>query len=82
MAQSNKSLMRSLGQFVGHIAKGLTAPTGRATTHEVRRSIEEEERETPAGRVTLRRTVIEEITLPPASSSCASNQTTEQETRR
>ncbi|MDZ4755253.1 MAG: hypothetical protein SGJ11_12275 [Phycisphaerae bacterium] len=49
--------MKSLGEFFGHIAKGVrTDPTKR----EVRRTVEEERR---ADGVVLRRTVIEEVEL-------------------
>ena len=60
------SLMRSLGQFVGHIAKGISGP-GQSRTHQVSRSVETEQRETPAGTVTLRRTVVEEVIVPTAA---------------
>ena len=61
------SLMRNLGQFVGHVWKGIRtdvrAPD--STRRVVRHETEEEQR----GHVTLRRTTIEEIeiTEPPAS---------------
>ena len=55
-------LMRSLGQFVGHIAKAVkTDVSAGSERREVSRTVEEEERETEGGKVTLRRTVIEEI---------------------
>ena len=55
--------MRSLGQFMGHIAKGIkSGPEDR--TIETKREVSTEQRDTPAGPVTLRRTVIEEISLP------------------
>lgn len=53
-------LMRSLGQFVGHIAKAVKTDVS-SERREVSRTVEEEERETEGGKVTLRRTVIEEI---------------------
>lgn len=56
----DKSLMRSLGEFVGHIWQGLRSDTGKHR-REVRRETEEEQRETPMGKVTLRRTTIEEV---------------------
>lgn len=50
--------MRNLGRFFGHVAAGVrTSPARR----EVSRDVEERQVETPTGRVTLRRTVIEEI---------------------
>ncbi len=60
--------MRNLGEFFGHIAKGLRtdpskppAPPQKVVT---RQTVEEETRETPQGPVVLRRTVIEEVELP------------------
>jgi len=55
-----KPLARSLGEFIGHIWRGVTRDVSR-DTREVRRTVGEEERDTPAGRVTLRRTTIEEV---------------------
>lgn len=63
--QPRKGLMRSLGEFVGHIAHAVRTPAPRADQREVRREVETEERQTPEGRVKLRRTIIEEIELPP-----------------
>lgn len=60
-----KSLMRSLGEFVGHVARGFKTPVGKPRRHEVGRSIEEQRVETPRGPVTVRRTTIEEVELPP-----------------
>jgi hypothetical protein len=58
----SKSLMRSLGEFFGHIAKAVrTNPNARV----VRKSIEEETR----GATVLRRTTIEEIELRDSTSS-------------
>ncbi len=56
-----KSLMRSLGEFVGHIAHAVrTQPE-----HDTRRrtTVQTQHQETSEGRVTLRRTVIEEIEI-------------------
>ncbi|MAD78326.1 MAG: hypothetical protein CMJ51_03025 [Planctomycetaceae bacterium] len=70
-SQDDKTIMRSLGEFVGHVVKGIrTDPAAKAETTEVRRTIETEERE----RVILRRTVIEEVEvrdsdLPPSKPS-------------
>lgn len=64
--KTNKSLMRSLGEFVGHIVRGVKTPAdapGDATV--LKHDVEEETRETPAGRVTLRRTTVEEIRIEP-----------------
>ena len=57
----NKPLMRSLGEFFGHIVKGIRTDTTPSTADpertEVRRETEEEHRED----MILRRTTIEEI---------------------
>lgn len=66
---ARKSIMRSLGEFFGHIAQGVrTDPTKAVepTRTVTRQTVEEEQRDTPQGKVTLRRTVIEEVELPPA----------------
>lgn len=74
-APHDKSLARSLGEFFGHIWKGVShdparpAPPGppdpaHADRVRVRESREEETRETPHGKVTIRRTIIEEVDLP------------------
>ena len=63
MASGNdKTLMRSLGEFVGHVWKGVRAdPAKRGDRRTLRHDVEEETRDGPEGRVTLRRTTIEEI---------------------
>lgn len=56
------SLLRSLGQFTGHIVSGITTKADAPQRTETNRSIEEETRTTEDGRtVTLRRTTIEEV---------------------
>lgn len=56
--QDDKTLMRSLGEFVGHVVKGIrTDPAKTPNRTEVRRTTETEDHE----RVILRRTVIEEV---------------------
>lgn len=69
--QPRKSLMRSLGEFVGHIWRGATAPVegdkrpdDAARSQRLRVEIEQEQRSSPQGPVVLRRTTIEEIELP------------------
>lgn len=59
--QKNKSLARSLGEFVGHVWRGVrTSPTkSGGEKREVKRTVEEEDR----GDVILRRTTIEEIEI-------------------
>ena len=71
----DKSLMRSLGEFFGHIARGVKTPvnappsthpsTPPPNTRQVKKEVEEETRETPTGRLTLRRTTVEEIVIHP-----------------
>ncbi len=67
MAKSkNKPLMRSLGEFVGHIVRAVkTDPSKKQAV--IGKSVDEEDR----GNITLRRTTIEEIeihdTKPPDS---------------
>lgn len=56
--RNDKTLMRSLGEFFGHVAKGVkTDPTKKV----VRKEVEVEERDTPDGKVVLRRTIVEEV---------------------
>lgn len=67
---ARKSIMRSLGEFFGHIAHAVRTdparpdPRGRTVT---RQTVEEEQRDTPQGPVRLRRTIIEEVELPPTA---------------
>ncbi len=64
-----KPLARSLGEFFGHILKGVkTDPAAdRPVARQVvRQSVEEEQRDTPQGKVTIRRTTIEEIEVNPS----------------
>ncbi len=64
-----KSLMRSLGEFFGHIARGVKTPVAGSDRREVGRSVEEEQVETPRGQVTLRRTTIDEVIVDPKAST-------------
>ena len=57
--QEPKSIMRSLGEFVGHVAKGIRTDPSAPKTTEVRREVETERR----GDVVLRRTTIEEVEI-------------------
>lgn len=64
------SIMRSLGRFVGHIARGVSTDVSKPpspTRTEVSRHVEEETRDAPAelggGKMTVRRTTIEEIEI-------------------
>ena len=55
--------MRSLGEFFGHVWKGVrTEPQPPARV--VRREVQEKTIETPQGPVTLRRTTVDEIRPP------------------
>ncbi|MFZ4573493.1 MAG: hypothetical protein ACOYN0_03785 [Phycisphaerales bacterium] len=60
--EENKGIARSLGEFFGHIWQGVKADPRKPLRRE---STETHERETPAGKVILRRTIIEEVELPP-----------------
>ena len=67
MSDPRPSLMRSLGQFFGHIAQGAKTRPDAADdgeTIEVSRETSTEHRQPPSGSVTLRRTTIEEVTVP------------------
>ena len=55
---SNKPLMRCLGEFVGHIIKSIISNPSK-TTREMNRSVQERKE----GQVTLRRTTIDEIEI-------------------
>lgn len=64
-APEEPPLARSIGAFFGHIAAAITRPAAEAPgAAEVRRETTEEAR--PDG-VVLRRTVIEEVVLPPGT---------------
>jgi len=66
--KNDKSLARNLGEFVGHLWKGVTGEASskeQPARREVSRRQETETRDTPQGKVTLRRTIIEEVDLPP-----------------
>lgn len=62
-----KSLMRSLGEFFGHIAHGVAGDVSRRGTPPVTVERREETREatSPDGSVVLRRTTIEEVEFRP-----------------
>ena len=53
----DKPLMRSLGEFFGHIIRGIRTDPAKPRTTVVKKEIKEEDR----GDVILRRTTIEEI---------------------
>ena len=62
MGEPKKSIMRSLGEFFGHIAKGVRTDVEQ-DRRVVRKEVEEETRDTDSGRVTIRRTTIEEVEI-------------------
>lgn len=67
-SKPDKSIMRSLGEFFGHIVKGVRTPVRTqppSARREVKREIEEETRDAPGGKMTLRRTTIEEVEFHP-----------------
>jgi hypothetical protein len=63
---NDKSTMRALGEFFGHVIKGVKTDPAKPAAAASRTHVEEETRDTPMGRVVLRRTIIEEVVLPPA----------------
>ncbi|MCH2145423.1 MAG: hypothetical protein MK082_09805 [Phycisphaerales bacterium] len=59
-SSGRKSIARSLGEFIGHIAHGVRSrPEGAPDRREVNRVVEEQDQ----GDVILRRTVIDEVEL-------------------
>ena len=77
-ANQNKSLMRNLGEFFGHITRGIKADTtdpadptkpsmqNHTQNRTVRKEVEQEEQLGPDGeRIVLRRTTVEEIEIEP-----------------
>ena len=74
----NKSLMRNLGEFFGHIARGIRTDPARdaSTKQEVKRTVQEER----DGDVIYRRTTIDEVEVrrdaassPPPNDASASD---------
>ena len=65
MAEKNDSIVRNIGKFTGEIWRAIKSPVPASTkeTHEVRRTVETDVQETDDGKVTLRRTTIEEIVI-------------------
>lgn len=57
MPQRKKTLARNLGEFFGHIIKGVKSDPARPKKQVVRKEVEEEDR----GDMVLRRTTIEEV---------------------
>lgn len=63
MAEKNDSIVRNIGRFTGEIWRAIKTPANSSEKHEVKRTTETEERQTEDGKVTLRRTTIEEIEI-------------------
>lgn len=64
-AEPRKSIARSVGEFFGHIMRGVKTDPSRPERMEVSREVEEEDR----GDVVLRRTVVEEVELKDADAA-------------
>lgn len=75
MAEEPKGIMRSLGEFFGHIARGIATDPAAAKRSErrvIREETTEREATTADGQsVILRRTVIEEVEVPSGRSTPA-----------
>lgn len=61
--ENKVGLARSVGRFWGHLVGGVKADVGQRSTEVRRETAVEEGVETPMGKATLRRTVIEEVEL-------------------
>ena len=60
MEPQDKTIMRSLGEFFGHIVRGVRAnPENTSEVREIHRHVEEESR----GDVVMRRTTVDEIEI-------------------
>lgn len=55
--------MYNLGAFVRHVVRGFTADLSEPQRQVVRREVQEQVHQTGAGKVTLRRTTIEEVEI-------------------
>ncbi len=64
----DKSLARSLGEFFGHIWHGGVKRDASSQKETLRHDVEERSEPAPGGKVTLRRTTVEEIEYEPDSS--------------
>jgi len=65
MSESKDNIVRNIGKFTGEIWRAIKSPvpTSSNETHEVRRTVETDVQETDEGKVTLRRTTVEEIEI-------------------
>lgn len=57
--------MRLLGEFFGHIGKAVRSDPSQPERVVTRKEVEQETRQTDKGKLTLRRTTIEEIEISP-----------------
>lgn len=65
MPRPQKTLLRSLGEFFGHIARGVKTPVEPKPKRViVREEVQEQQVQTPQGQVTLRRRTIDEVEGP------------------
>ncbi|MBX3379587.1 MAG: hypothetical protein KF805_05805 [Phycisphaeraceae bacterium] len=63
--KDSKSLSRSLGEFFGHIWKGVQEPVTPSSNKQiVRQETTEEVRQTESGKVIMRRTIVDELEVP------------------
>ncbi|HED54208.1 MAG TPA: hypothetical protein ENJ00_08410 [Phycisphaerales bacterium] len=60
MADSKDTLARNIGRFTGELWRAIRSPVS-GSKREVSRTVETQQRTTESGKVTLRRTMIEEI---------------------
>lgn len=63
----NPGLMHALGSFFGHLWHGIRTDPAKPERRIVKTETQLETRDTPQGRVVLRRTTIEEVELPTPS---------------
>lgn len=68
----DKTVMRSLGEFFGHVWKGVAADPNKTV---VSKKVQERTAETPKGVVTLRRTTIDEVELHPGQKKAGERRT-------
>ena len=63
MSEPGNNLARNIGRFTGEIWRAIRLPVSASPTQsrEIRRTVETGTQETGTGKVTLRRTTIEEI---------------------
>ena len=67
--EPEKPLLRSLGEFFGHVVRGIKTDPAKPEGRTVKKqTVEHETRDTPQGKVVLKRTIIEEVQLPPSAS--------------